>query len=413
MAYTVLARRYRSKDFDEVVGQEPIARTLQNAIKAGRVAHAYLFTGTRGVGKTSTARIFANALNNPEDKKDIREAVMAGRDTDVIEIDAASNNGVENARDLIGNSQYRPLRGRYKVYIIDEVHMLSSQAFNALLKTMEEPPEHVVFILCTTEAHKVPATIQSRCQRFDFRNIPVSLIGEHVASVVKQEGLSAEPELVHLVARLGNGSMRDALSLLDRLMASGEKKLTVKLLEELLGLPDREIVSGLIEALGAGDAAGALTRADELVKRGVSADQLIEALLERLRDLMVLAACGPETELVELSTGARAEEVKRAGAFDAAGLVHMIALCENVQRAIKGSSTPRALLDALIARLAMTEKLADVTAVVTRLGTGGQAASGAGATGVAEHHLSARAPKGGGTVAGGSVASGSAPAKKR
>ncbi len=363
MAYTVLARRYRSRDFDEVVAQDAIASTLQNAIKAGRVAHAYLFTGTRGVGKTSMARIFAKALNGGS--KDIDEAIMSGRDTDVIEIDAASNTGVDNARDLIANSAYRPLRGKYKVYIIDEVHMLSMQAFNALLKTMEEPPEHIVFILCTTESHKVPATIQSRCQRFDFRNIPTPKIAEHLKSVVKDEKATADDDLIHMVARLGNGSMRDALSLMDRLLAAGEKKLTVALLERLLGLPDRELISALIDAAADGNPKTALERADELNKRGVSADQMIEALLERLRDLMVLSACGPETELVELSGAARKDEAARATKFDAAGVVHMIALCESIQRAIKGSSSPRALLDALVVRLAMTEKLADVTAVVT------------------------------------------------
>ncbi|MEX2218363.1 MAG: DNA polymerase III subunit gamma/tau [Phycisphaerales bacterium] len=404
MAYTVLARRYRSRDFGEVVGQEPIARTLQKAIETGRVAHAYLFTGTRGVGKTSTARIFAGALNNPDGNPEIQAAVMAGRDTDVIEIDAASNTGVDNARDLIANSQYRPLRGRYKVYIIDEVHMLSMQAFNALLKTMEEPPEHVVFILCTTEAHKVPATIQSRCQRFDFRNIPVARIAGHLGAVITQEGLTAEPELIHAVARLGNGSMRDALSLLDRLMASGEKKLTVALLEQLLGLPDREIISGLIDALASGDAAVALGKADELLQRGVSPDQLVETLAQRLRDLMVLAACGPATELVELSGKAREEEAARAGGFDAAGLVHMIALCESVERSLRASAAGRALLDALIVRLSMTEKLADVTALAT-----GKGAAGNGVTSVGQ---ASRLPAAG-TAAPRPAPAGGPPAKKR
>lgn len=373
MAYTVLARRYRSRDFDEVVGQEPIARTLQTAIKTGRVAHAYLFTGTRGVGKTSTARIFAKALNNPDHDPEIDQAIMQGRDTDVIEIDAASNTSVEQARELIANSIYRPLRGRHKIYIIDEVHMLSTAAFNALLKTMEEPPEHVIFILCTTEAHKVPATIQSRCQRFDFRNIPTSRIAEHVERVIRDEGLEGEPELIHAVARLGNGSMRDALSLLDRLMAAGEKKLTVKLLEDLLGLPDRQLISALIDAAADGDPKAALEQADQLLKRGISADQMLEALLDRLRDLMVLAACGPETPLVELVGAARRDEAQRATRFDAAGLIHMIALCESVQRAVKSSSVPRALLDALVVRLTMTERLADVTALAAQLsGASGQ-----------------------------------------
>ncbi|HRQ73205.1 MAG TPA: DNA polymerase III subunit gamma/tau [Phycisphaerales bacterium] len=374
MAYTVLARRYRSRDFDEVVGQEPIARTLRNAIRAGRVAHAYLFCGTRGVGKTTMARLFAKALNTPKDGElsdEVAQAIMTGRDQDVIEIDAASNRGVENARELIANCVYRPMRGPYKVYIIDEVHGLTRDAFNTLLKTMEEPPEHVKFILCTTEAHKVPATIQSRCQRFDFRDIPSSLIAEHLANVIRQEGLDAEPELIAEVSRLGNGSMRDALSLLDRLMAAGEPRLTVTLLEELLGLPDRTLVGALIDAFAEGDPGAALDRTGELLAKGVGVEQLLETLMSRLRDLMILAACGPKTSLLELSGSTREEETARAARFDAAGLVHMIAVCESVQRAAKGSAMPRAVLDAGIVRLAMTEKLADVTALVAQLEGGG------------------------------------------
>lgn len=375
MAYTVLARRYRSQDFAELIGQEPIVRTLRAAIDADRVAHAYLFCGTRGVGKTSSARLFAKALNgseaqarlgrplSPEAGAALDQAIMTGRDTDVIEIDAASNNKVEDARELIANAVYRPLRGPYKIYIIDEVHMLSTAAFNALLKTMEEPPEHVKFILCTTDSHKVPPTIQSRCQRFDFRNIPSSLIAEHLRRILQDEGIKAEPELLHQVARLGNGSMRDSLSLMDRLLASGEKTLTVSLLESLLGLPDRELVGQLIAAFADGVASVALKNADELLARGISIDQVLETLLDRLRDLMILASCGGDTTLVDLSEQSRQREVQLAARFDAAGLVHMIALCENVQRACKSSAVPRALFDALLVRLALTEKLADVTAV--------------------------------------------------
>ncbi|MEZ6233670.1 MAG: DNA polymerase III subunit gamma/tau [Phycisphaerales bacterium] len=375
MAYTVLARRYRSQDFDQVVGQEPIARTLRAAIDSDRLAHAYLFCGTRGVGKTSMARIFAKAINGGSPEVD--KAIMAGQDTDTIEIDGASNNSVENSRDLIANSVYRPMRGKKKIYIIDEVHMLSTAAFNALLKTMEEPPEHVMFVLCTTDPQKVPATIQSRCQRFDFRNIPTGNIAAHLKDVAEKEGQKADPELLHAIARLGNGSMRDALSLLDRVMATGQKKLTLALLEELLGLPDRDLLSGLIDALAGGEPKAALEAADGLLAKGTSIDTVVESLLDRLRDLMVLAACGAETALVDLSDAAREDEAARATRFDAAGLVHMIALCENVQRAAKSSSTPRALLDALLVRLAMTEKLADVTAVVT----GSRAASAAGGNG--------------------------------
>jgi DNA polymerase III subunit gamma/tau len=378
MAYTALARRYRSQAFDEVVGQKPIADTLANAIKTNRVAHAYLFVGTRGVGKTTMARLFAKAINGG--KPEIDELIMKGQDSDTIEIDAASHGKVEEARELIANSIYKPLRGGFKVYIIDEVHMLSTAAFNALLKTMEEPPEHVKFILCTTEPHKVPATIQSRCQRFDFRNIPAAQIGGHLAAVVKQEGNTADPELIHMVAQLGNGSMRDALSIMDRLMAAGQKKLTVKLLEDLLGLPDRRLIGELIDGVASGDGAAALKKIEELLSRGTAIDQLLDTLLARLRDLMVLAACGGQTTLVDLSEEARGEEAARAAKFDAAGLVHMIALCENVQRAAKGSAVPRALLDALIVRMAMSEKLADVTALVTGGPSAGAAPARAGAT---------------------------------
>lgn len=382
MAYQVLARRYRSKGFDEVVGQEPIAKTLKTAIATNRVAHAYLFTGTRGVGKTSMARIFAKALNAVDDKgqesPEIAESIMKGQDTDTIEIDAASNNSVDEARNLIANAAYRPMRGRKKVYIIDEVHMLTTQAFNALLKTMEEPPEHVVFILCTTETHKVPATIQSRCQRFDFRNIPTGDIAGHLKEVIKTEGLTAEPELIHMVARLGNGSMRDALSLLDRVIASGEKKLTAKLLEDLLGLPDRKLVDNLVDAIAAGDAPASLAAADVLLKRAASPEQLLGTLAERFRDLLVLGACGADTELVEVSEEVRKELFKSAQRFDAAGLTHLIAICDAVARSVRLSPSPRAMLDAAIVRLALSEKMADVAALLSGAGNGHGAARVAG-----------------------------------
>jgi len=228
-SYTVLARRYRSRTFDEVVGQESISRTLQNAISTGRTAHAYLFCGTRGVGKTSMARIFARALNahGQVQAREIGDAIMRGEDIDVVEIDGASNRGIDDARDLIAGAGIAPARSAYKIYIIDEVHMLTTPAFNALLKTMEEPPAHVKFILCTTEAHKVPATIQSRCQRFDFRNIAATKIAGHLKDVLAKESIAADDAAVMQVARLANGSMRDGLSLLDRLVAaSGDSRIT-------------------------------------------------------------------------------------------------------------------------------------------------------------------------------------------
>ncbi len=423
MSYTVLARRYRSNTFDEVIGQESVAKTLLNAIAQGRVAHAYLFTGTRGVGKTTTARLFARALNAPDTipgcpkpglitadadgkkKKtkakpdgesssrrgtasgtssdephdypplDVQErmasAIMAGQDLNVVEIDGASNNGVEQARQLIANAGLAPTgNALYKIYIIDEVHMLSTAALTALLKTMEEPPPHVKFILCTTESHKVPATIQSRCQRFDFRNIPTAKIADHLRDVLRQEKVEANDDVIWQLARQGNGSMRDALSLLDRLIATGESPLTPQVLEAMLGLPAPQLIINLVDALASGNVGQSLEHTAALLDKGISEDQLIDVLIERLRQLMLITACGSESDLIELSDEARPVAAAQAASFDAAGLVHMIALCENLQRAGKNSSNPRALLDATIVRLALAEKMADVAALLAGGGAG-------------------------------------------
>jgi len=387
VSYTVLARRYRSTRFSGVIGQEPIAQTLCSAIGQGRVAHAYLFTGTRGVGKTSMARIFARALNAPGTIEDapmppdadadggfppqdvqerMAEAIMRGDDLNVIEIDGASNNSVEQARQLIINAGLSPTgNARYKVYIIDEVHMLSTSAFNALLKTMEEPPPHVKFILCTTEPHKIPATIHSRCQRFDFRNIPTPKIAEHLGSVLASEKIEADEQVVWQVARLANGSMRDGLSLLDRLISTGESPLTTGVLEQMFGLPDAHRVAALVDTLAEGNVKGSLEAVAGLIDSGVSQDQVLEVLIERLRQLMLLSVCGAESELVELPEDAKAQAAQQASLFDAAGLTYMIALCESVQRNGRASATPRALLDATMVRLALAEKMADVTAVLS------------------------------------------------
>jgi len=385
MAYTVLARRYRSQSFGDVVGQSAIANTLINAIRTGRVAHAYLFCGTRGVGKTSMARIFARALNAPATVPDapkiegddhtypapdvqqrMADAIMRGDDLNVIEIDGASNNSVQDARDLIGSAGLAPTtNARYKIYIIDEVHMLSTAAFNALLKTMEEPPSHVKFILATTEPHKIPATIHSRCQRFDFKNIPAGEIKQHLADVLKHEGVEADDEVLYQLAVLGNGSMRDALSLMDRLLATGQKPLTPKVIEDMLGLPARDRMIALVDALASGDIAEALKQVDALLSTGIGQDQMVEVLIEHLRQLMLIAACGADSELVELSPESRRRAAEQARRFDAAGLVYMIALCDGLARSGKSSSNPRALLDAVVVRLALAEKMADVTRVLS------------------------------------------------
>jgi DNA polymerase-3 subunit gamma/tau len=380
MAYTVLARKYRSQTFDDVVGQDPIAKTLKNAIETGRVAHAYLFTGTRGVGKTTMARILAKALNCLEFDQPTTApcckcgscvAINTGEDIDVIEIDGASNNRVDEIRELRENAVYRPARARYKIYIIDEVHMLTTAAFNALLKTLEEPPEHVKFIFATTEPNKVIATIQSRCQRFDFSNISPKTIAGQLKSILKQEKIKYEDDLILPVARMANGSMRDALSLLDRLISTGEKILSAKLLEEYLGQPNAEKVHRLIERIADGDAAGTLTAAEDLICSGLGEVQIVDALIESMRDLLVLRSAGKDTDLVILT----AEQKERASAlaqkFDAAALIYNITALEKLRWTIRNSDTPRALLDASLLRFALSEHFMNVDELISRAQGGG------------------------------------------
>ena len=370
MAYTVLARRYRSGTFDEVVGQNHIAQTLKKAISSGRVAHAYLFCGTRGTGKTSTARILAKALNcetgkdgpvtEPCGKCASCLGIARGEDMDVIEIDAASNTGVDNIRELIENSQYRPARSRFKVYIIDEVHMLSKNAFNALLKILEEPPSHVKFILATTEPEKVLATILSRCQRYDFRNIPTREIAGHLASICKQENIQANEDALFLVAKAGTGSMRDALSLLDRLLSLGEKDLTTDMIEDLLGLPKSQILFDLADAIGRADVKATLSQTDAMIQNGLSVDSFLASLIDHLRNLLVLTACGPDSNLVEVPGMSLVELNKQAQRFDSVTLAQDIAILEELRRQARQSNAGRALLDATLVRLALSEQFSSV-----------------------------------------------------
>ncbi len=374
MAYTVLARKYRSRNFDELIGQDAVATTLRNAVESGRIHHGYLFTGTRGVGKTSTARILAKSLNclksdgptiSPCLECESCRMIAEGEDIDVVEIDAASNTGVDNIRDLRSNAVYRPARSRFKVYIIDEVHMLSTGAFNALLKTLEEPPEHVKFILATTEIQKVPATIQSRCQRFDFRSIDADTIGKHLRSLLKDEGIEAEDLVVRRVARLANGSMRDALSLLDQLLAFGSGKLDEALIEEILPAAHDEMILAMVDQIGGQDPAAALMSVEKCLGSGQTSERMCEALMDHLRTLMLLKVCGPDTDLVDASSAILERLVEQSNRFDAATYVYMIALVQELRRSIKFSAAGRALIDAAVVRLALTEQFSDLKKVLS------------------------------------------------
>ena len=377
MSYTVLARRYRSETFDDVVGQQAAAQTLKNAIATDRLAHAYLFTGTRGVGKTSMARILAKALNclasdkptpTPCCKCESCLAVSQGDDIDVIEIDGASNTGVDHIRELRQNAIYRPARARFKVYIIDEVHMLSTGAFNALLKTLEEPPEHVKFIMATTEPNKVLPTILSRCQRFDFRNIQPADITAHLQRILADEKIEAEDALVRRIARLARGSMRDALSLLDQLLSMSSEKLTLAMLDDLLGSPRSESIIELADAISRGSLSEALLQTDRVLSQGLALDQLSRALQEHFRDLMVLRNCPDQTDLVDLTDPTiRAKMLEQAQLFDDASLVYNITVMEELHRSLKSTGSGRPLLEAAIVRLTAAERFSDTKTLLEQL----------------------------------------------
>ena len=376
MSYRVLARTYRSNTFDEVVGQDPITTTLKNAIASGRVHHGYLFTGTRGVGKTSVARILAKALNclscdapttTPCCQCESCTAIAIGEDIDVVEIDAASNTGVDNIRELRSNATLLPARSRFKVYIIDEVHMLSTGAFNALLKTLEEPPPHVKFVLATTEGQKVPATIQSRCQRFDFRAIDVAAVAGHLQKVAEAEGVVAEESVLRRIARLARGSMRDGLSLLDKLLSYEPQHLTTQVADEVIPPPHDELAFKVIDCVAERDPAGALRELDRALQSGRTVDRFCDHLIEHARTLMLLRVCGEDTELVDVAGPMRPTLSAQAAQFDAPTYVFMISLLEELRRQVKFSGAARALADAAIVRLAMSHQFTDIGDLIARL----------------------------------------------
>ena len=303
--YVVVARRYRPKTFGELVGQQQVSQALSNAIATNRVGHAYLFTGARGVGKTSTARIFAKCLNcqdgptpTPCGQCDACLSIAAGDDVDVLEIDGASNRRIEEIRQLRSNVNIRPSRSRFKIYIIDEVHMLTTEAFNALLKTLEEPPEHVKFIFCTTNPEKIPITVLSRCQQFDFAPVPTDSIIERLRVIVQAEGVEADDEALRLLARRAAGSMRDSQSLLEQLLSFSGPRITENDVHAMLGTAQGGRLQAMVEQLIARDAAQALQQLDAAVREGVDLGQLAEQLLGYLRDVAAaLVGCPADLKI--------------------------------------------------------------------------------------------------------------------
>lgn len=375
--YVVVARRYRPQDFQQLVGQPQVSQALGTAIETNRVGHAYLFTGARGTGKTSTARIFAKALDcvkgpttKPCGECDICQGIAAGSDVDVLEIDGASNRGIDEIRQLRSNVNVRPSRARYKIYIIDEVHMLTTQAFNALLKTLEEPPEHVKFIFCTTEADKIPITVLSRCQRFDFAPLQSQAIIDRLQYICQEEGVTAELGALQILARRANGSMRDSQSLLEQLLSFSGKALTTADVHRLLGTAQAGRLSALANALATRDAATALTLLDVAIREGVDAGQLAEQLLGYLRDAMA-AHLGCSSDLFLTTEAGDAEGLKQLG--DALGLESLLAAAQILDQALvrmKQSTQTRTLVEMAIVRIARLEQLQFLPTLIAQLQSG-------------------------------------------
>ncbi len=347
-----LYRKWRSQTFDEVVGQAHVTQTLTNALRDGRVAHAYLFSGPRGTGKTSTARILAKALNcsAAEAERPCNEcatcvAINEGRMIDLIEIDAASNNSVDDVRELREKVGFRPSEGRYKVYIIDEVHMLSIAAFNALLKTLEEPPPHTRFVLATTEPHKIPATIHSRCQRFDFRRIPVPEIVDHLQTIVQAEGFGAETDALTAIGRASQGCMRDAVSLLDQMLSYGAQTVTLAQVQQVTGAVGSQSVMAMVQALADRDVTAGLRLIQDLVVDGASLVEFSHQLVEYLRGVMVLQMTGDTGLLSDLPGEAITRMQGQAKAIDPAITLYAIKRISDAIGEIKSSNQPQLLLE--------------------------------------------------------------------
>lgn len=358
--YLALYRKYRPQTFDDVCGRDAIVRTLKNQISSGRIGHSYLFCGTRGTGKTTIAKIFAKAVNcehpvdgNPCGKCDTCLAISKDADLNVVEMDAASNNGVDDIRGIIDQVSYSPTQGRYRVFIIDEVHMLSTAAFNALLKTLEEPPAYAIFILATTEPNRLPITILSRCQRYDFGRLPVKVIEDRLRYVAAAEGLTAEDKALNYIARLSDGSMRDGLSILDQCNAFnyGNACLTYDKTLEVLNAVDPKVFSRLFRCISSADDAGALSILDELLSRGREIVQFITDFIEYLRNVMLLKASEKLADKLDVSEDAREMLLSDARSAELTQVIRYIHVLSALTEQIRYSANRRILTEAALIRL--------------------------------------------------------------
>lgn len=376
MSYTALYRKYRPQNFEDVKGQDHIVTTIRNQIKADRIGHAYLFCGTRGTGKTTIAKIFAKAVNcehpnqgSPCGDCPSCKAILSGNSMNVIEIDAASNNGVDNIREIRDEVTYAPTEGRYKVYIIDEVHMLSIGAFNALLKTLEEPPSYVIFILATTEAHKIPITILSRCQRYDFHRISVDTISERLQELMEQEHVEAEEKAVRYIAKSADGAMRDALSLLDQCMAfyMGQK-LTYDHVLEVLGAVDTERFSQLLRAIAGSKIVQAMRYIEEFVAEGRDLGQFVNDFTWYLRNLLLLQSSDDMEDVLDISSENLKLLKEECTLIDSADLMRDIRIFSELSNQVKYSSQKRILIEIAVIKLCRPAMEEDYGSILARLG---------------------------------------------
>ncbi len=375
MSYTALYRKWRPTSFEEVRGQDHIVKTLKNQINSGRIGHAYLFCGTRGTGKTSIAKIFARAVNceHPVDGSPCGECSMCrqiaeGASLNVVEIDAASNNGVENIRDIREQVQYPPTDGRYRVYIIDEVHMLSIGAFNALLKTLEEPPSYVIFILATTEVHKIPITILSRCQRYDFKRISIDTIAGRLAELTQAEQIDVDDRALRYVARAADGSMRDALSLLDQCVAFhfGEK-LTYDNVLEVLGAVDNRVFSKLFQAVLASDTKACIREIEEMIIQGRDLSQLVNDFVWYMRNLLIAKTTDEPGDMLDMSEENLAVLKEEAAGVDTETLMRYIRIFSELSGQLRYASQKRILVEIAFIKLTMPSMEQNLDSILQRI----------------------------------------------